>query len=208
MRKNIGISQIEWTFSIPIWTLERYVCTFTEPSIVQASDITLRCSSVTSYFSVVATLAVISPSLPQDIRLVVLLSGWRQNRWPRPAECVVRGYMLLKKLRLESREESMVLTAAKGSMSYKEIVDAIRAIFPDGKGSSSRSKEVSKSRLPNKSDHTDRSTALQLMTGRPSFWGSSGGTAGCAWMYIVLTCPYPCNLCCEIFMKLAFNTVD
>lgn len=77
--------------------------------------------------------------------------------------------MLLKKLRLESREESMVLTAAKGSMSYKEIVDAIRAIFPDGKGSSSRSKEVSKSRLPNKSDHTDRSTALQLMTGRPSF---------------------------------------
>ena len=118
---------------------------------MQASDITLRCSSVTSYFSVVATLAVISPSLPQDIRRVVLLSGWRQNRWPvrfsilpgwmRPAECVVRGYMG---------------AAAKGSMSYKEIVDAIRAIFPDGKGSSSRSKEVSKSRLPNKSDHTDR----------------------------------------------------
>lgn len=42
----------------------------------------------------------------------------------------VAGYMLMKKLRLEASQESMVLTHSQGSMDLKEIEKAVRGIFP------------------------------------------------------------------------------
>ena len=46
----------------------------------------------------------------------------------------VAGYMLLKKLRLDATQESMVMTHSQGSMDFEEIVKAVRGIFPEGKG--------------------------------------------------------------------------
>ena len=55
----------------------------------------------------------------------------------------VMGFMLLKKLRLESTHEAMLLTATKGSMDLKEITAALKSIFPEGKGApSNRNKDV------------------------------------------------------------------
>ena len=42
---------------------------------------------------------------------------------------VAKGYMLMKKLRLESREETMILTATKGDMTLKEVSASVRSIF-------------------------------------------------------------------------------
>ena len=47
-------------------------------------------------------------------------------------------------------------TATKGSMSYKEIVEGTRAIFPERKGSTSRTKEVFQAE---ECDPTGRSSA-------------------------------------------------
>lgn len=46
----------------------------------------------------------------------------------------VRGYMLLKKLRLEAAEESMVMTHTQGKMDFEDVQKAVRSIFPEGKG--------------------------------------------------------------------------
>ena len=54
----------------------------------------------------------------------------------------VAGYMLLKKLRLEASQESMVLTHSQGKMDWKEIERAVRDIFPEGRGSTKSQKEV------------------------------------------------------------------
>lgn len=47
---------------------------------------------------------------------------------------VVMGFMLLKKLRLDSTSESLVLTATKGKLDLKEITSAVKNVFPEGKG--------------------------------------------------------------------------
>lgn len=49
---------------------------------------------------------------------------------------VVLGFMFLKKLRLESQSESMLLTATSGDLGYDKLVKAMKAVFPEGKGSS------------------------------------------------------------------------
>ena len=54
---------------------------------------------------------------------------------------VVLGFMLLRKLKLESGQESMVLTATGGKMEIKEVIANVRAIFPEAKGTT-RNKEV------------------------------------------------------------------
>ena len=46
----------------------------------------------------------------------------------------VLGFMLLKKLKLEPSHEAMVLTATAGSVERKDMVKALKAIFPEGKG--------------------------------------------------------------------------
>jgi len=55
---------------------------------------------------------------------------------------VVMGFMLLKKLRLDSTSESLVLTATKGKLDLKEITSAVKNVFPEGKGTQKVSKEV------------------------------------------------------------------
>ena len=54
---------------------------------------------------------------------------------------VVLGFMLLRKLKLESGQESMILTATGGKMEVKEVIANVRAIFPEGKGTT-RNKDV------------------------------------------------------------------
>ena len=51
---------------------------------------------------------------------------------------VVLGFMYLKKLRMDSHSESMVLTASAGKLEIKEIMQAVNSIFPDGKGGASK----------------------------------------------------------------------
>ena len=53
----------------------------------------------------------------------------------------VMGFLLMKKLKLDQSQESMVLTHTKGGMDFKDVVAAVRGIFPEGKGTV-RSKEV------------------------------------------------------------------
>ena len=53
-----------------------------------------------------------------------------------------RQFMLLKKLRLDSTSESLVLTATKGKLDLKEITSAVKNVFPEGKGTQKASKEV------------------------------------------------------------------
>lgn len=55
---------------------------------------------------------------------------------------IARGYMLIKKLKLDQKDESMLLTATKGDMSITEVIGAVRSIFPEGRGQSAKSKEV------------------------------------------------------------------
>lgn len=51
---------------------------------------------------------------------------------------VVKGFMLLRKLKLDVNQESMVLSATHGKMEMKEVIEKVRAIFPEGKGASRR----------------------------------------------------------------------
>eukprot|EP00435_Cladocopium_sp_Y103_P064391 s36_g26.t1 len=53
----------------------------------------------------------------------------------------VMGFLLIKKLKLDQSQESMVLTHTKGGMDFKDVVAAVRGIFPEGMGTV-RSKEV------------------------------------------------------------------
>ena len=55
----------------------------------------------------------------------------------------VRGWMLLKKLALESNSESMVLTASQGSVKYADIMQAVRNVFPHGRSmKTARTKDI------------------------------------------------------------------
>ena len=53
----------------------------------------------------------------------------------------VRGWFLLKKLCLDQTQEAMVLTATQVKLDYKSVTDAIRAVFPHGKGQPSKSRD-------------------------------------------------------------------
>ena len=54
----------------------------------------------------------------------------------------VRGWLLMKKMHLDQTQEALILTAAKGNLDYREVVQAIHAVFPHGKGQSTKSKDV------------------------------------------------------------------
>ena len=51
---------------------------------------------------------------------------------------VVLGFFFLKKLRLEAAGEAMIMTATAGKLDYEPVAKAVRAIFPEGKGSAGR----------------------------------------------------------------------
>ena len=55
----------------------------------------------------------------------------------------VKGYMLIKKLKLDAASEAMILTATRGVMKFPEVCEAVKAIYPDGKGTASaKNKEI------------------------------------------------------------------
>ncbi|CAE7240454.1 unnamed protein product [Symbiodinium sp. CCMP2592] len=61
------------------------------------------------------------------------------------------GYLLLKKLRLDSNQEAMVLTAAAGDMA--QVWKAVQSIFPEGKaGPAPKQREAFQAEAPNEED--------------------------------------------------------
>ena len=55
----------------------------------------------------------------------------------------VLGFTMLKKTKLDATAEAMVLTATKGSMEQKDVLEAFKNIFPEGKGpNAGRAKDV------------------------------------------------------------------
>jgi hypothetical protein len=50
----------------------------------------------------------------------------------------VQGFFLLRKLRLDNTQESLVMTATKGSLEVKEVLANVRGIFPEGRVSDRR----------------------------------------------------------------------
>lgn len=81
---------------------------------------------------------------------------------------VVLGFMMLKKLRLEAQEESMLLTTTGGSLDIGKIEKAIQSVFPDGKGKSGRqSKDVFQAdeieEAPGGDQEDDLQEAMEMM---------------------------------------------
>ena len=56
----------------------------------------------------------------------------QQHEIQLPAE--VQGWFILRKLRLDTTAEALVLTATCGSLKIQDIVAALKAVFPNGKG--------------------------------------------------------------------------
>ena len=50
----------------------------------------------------------------------------------------VKGFMLIRKLKLDANQESMILSATNGQMDFKEVIEKVRAIFPEGKRANRR----------------------------------------------------------------------
>ena len=44
----------------------------------------------------------------------------------------VKGWFLLRKLQVDSTAEAMIMTTTKGSLKYPDVVEGVRAIFPQG----------------------------------------------------------------------------
>lgn len=49
---------------------------------------------------------------------------------PEPA----RGWILLKKLMLDSTSEALIMTSTLGSLKYTDVLAALKAVFPNGQG--------------------------------------------------------------------------
>lgn len=68
------------------------------------------------------------------------------NRLPREQQVElpkpVLGYMLMKKMRLDSSQESMVLTHTQSALELEAVIKAIKGIFPEGKGAAKAAKEI------------------------------------------------------------------
>ena len=46
----------------------------------------------------------------------------------------VRGWILLKKLLLDSTSEALIMTSTSGSLNYTDVLGALKAVFPNGQG--------------------------------------------------------------------------
>ena len=64
----------------------------------------------------------------------------REQKVELPKE--VRGFMLIKKLRLESQQESMLLTYTTGNLEIEQVTKAVRSVFPEGKGGTRNQKDI------------------------------------------------------------------
>ena len=59
-------------------------------------------------------------------------------------------FMLMKKLRLDPHEESMLLTTTGGNLELEKVEKAVQAVFPEGKGHATKgsTKEVFQAEAP------------------------------------------------------------
>ena len=64
----------------------------------------------------------------------------REQKVELPKE--VRGFMLIKKLRLESQQESMLLTYTTGNLEVEQVTKAVRSVFPEGRGGTKSQKDI------------------------------------------------------------------
>ncbi|CAE7603031.1 unnamed protein product [Symbiodinium sp. CCMP2592] len=54
----------------------------------------------------------------------------------------VQGWFLMRKLHLESSAEAMILTSTSGSIKREDVLKAVKAIFPNGKGGNVKKSDV------------------------------------------------------------------
>lgn len=64
----------------------------------------------------------------------------REQKVELPKE--VRGFMLIKKLRLENQQESMLLTYTTGNLEIEQVTKVVRSVFPEGKGGTRSQKDI------------------------------------------------------------------
>ena len=79
---------------------------------------------------------------------------------------VVLGYLYLKKLKMESQSESVILTATGGKLEIKEVLAAVNSIFPEGKGSSAKhlaTKEVHQAEESEDDEREEMQRAMEIM---------------------------------------------
>ena len=78
---------------------------------------------------------------------------------------VVLGFMLMKKLRLDPHEESMLLTTTGGNLELERVEKAVQAVFPEGKGHATKgsTKEVFQADAPSENDNHDEEELQQAM---------------------------------------------
>lgn len=75
------------------------------------------------------------------VRLETVYRHLSANKITLPDE--VKGWLLLKKLALDSTQEALILTAAQGSLQYADITEALFKVMPEGKCTTNpKAKEV------------------------------------------------------------------
>ena len=78
----------------------------------------------------------------------------------------VKGWFLLRKLHLDSSQESMIMTGTGGSYEIKDVYKAVKAILPNVKGTASKSgreKDTLVAEQPVASDEEDDSELVQVL---------------------------------------------
>jgi hypothetical protein len=75
----------------------------------------------------------------------------------------ILGYTLLKKLRLDTNGESMILTTTRGNLEVKEVVKATKSVFPEGKGASKATKDVFIAEAEEEEEQHDLQCALDVL---------------------------------------------
>ena len=75
----------------------------------------------------------------------------------------VLGYTLLKKLRLDTNGESMILTTTGGKLEISDVVKAVKSVFPEGKGASKVTKDVFTAEVEVEDDQHDLQCALDVL---------------------------------------------
>eukprot|EP00435_Cladocopium_sp_Y103_P061432 s737_g23.t1 len=76
------------------------------------------------------------------IRLDTAYRGLTRHKVELPEP--VRGWILMRKLSLDATSEALIMTSTKGSLKYPEIVEALKALFPNGRGSGSSNSSKSR----------------------------------------------------------------
>lgn len=76
---------------------------------------------------------------------------------------VALGFLFLKKLRLDSQGESMVLTATGGKLDLKQVEKAVQSIFPEGKGAAMTNKANTKEVFAAEAEAQDMQEVLEML---------------------------------------------